>query len=263
MGGVPARQRAGLQVHRLLREVPRLGRGAEALDAPDPPRRREAVRGLRRPDHADRGRRHRRDPPRADLRGGAGRVELHLRLRHRHPDGRRLGRLHHRRAGVHRRRAPADRARPAPGADRQARPLRPHPGPAGRRSSRPTTAWRCCRRARSSARQAQGRSRRAGRRALDPGAAAPPALLQPGRAQRGHRRAAGRAEPAPVQEAARLPALGLPGAGRAGAAAAAGQPHGHRALQARPRQHRLPRRTRRPLLQRAAPAGAPARSSCA
>ena len=72
-----------------------------------------------------------------------------------------------------------------------------------------------------------------------------------------------RAEPPTVQEAARLPAQRLRGAGRAGAAAAAGHAHADRALQARPRQHRLPRRVRRPLLQRAAPAGAAPRSSCA
>ena len=64
------------------------------------------------------------------------------------------------------------------------------------------------------ARQAQGGERRAGRRALDPGAAAQPALLQPGRAQRGDCRVAGGPEPAPLQEAARLPAQRLRGLGR-------------------------------------------------
>ena len=137
--------RGGLQVHQLLREVPRLGGGPQALDAPDPHRRREAVRRLRRPDRADRRRGHRRDPPRADLRGRAGRVELHLRLCHRDADRGRLGRLDHRRAGVHRRRAAADRARPDARADRAARPLRARRRTGWSRSSAPTTAWRCCR----------------------------------------------------------------------------------------------------------------------
>ena len=35
-----------------------------------------------------------------DLRGGAGRLQLHLRVRHAHPDGTGLGRLHHRGAGL-------------------------------------------------------------------------------------------------------------------------------------------------------------------
>ena len=82
VGGVPPRQRAGLQVHELLRQVPRLGARPEALDAPDPHRRREAVRRLRRPDRAASSTRPPARSARADLRGRARRVELHLRLRH-------------------------------------------------------------------------------------------------------------------------------------------------------------------------------------
>ena len=121
----PSAQRAGLQVHELLHQVPRVGGEPEALDAPDPRRRREAVRRLRRPDRADHRRGHRRDHAGADLRGRAGRVELHLRLRHRDADHRRLGRRASSRAlefigGVPRLIVPDQTAR----ADRAARPLR-------------------------------------------------------------------------------------------------------------------------------------------
>ena len=70
----------------------------------------------------------------------------------------------------------------------------------------------------SSARQAQSRSFGAPGPEMDPGASAQPPLLQPGRAQPRHRRAARRAEPAPLQEAARLPGERLRGARRPGAA---------------------------------------------
>ena len=58
---------------------------------------------------------------------------------------------------------------------------------------------------------------------MDPGAAAQPPLLQPGRAQRRHRRVADRPEQPALQEAARLPAQRLRVARRAGAAAPARQ----------------------------------------
>ena len=58
--------------------------------------------------------------------------------------------------------------------------------------------------------------------AVDPGATAQPPLLQPGRAQHGHRRAADRPQQPALQEAARLPAQRLRVARRAGAAAPAG-----------------------------------------
>jgi hypothetical protein len=92
VGGVPRwRRPAGLPLQRVLREVPRLGQAPEALDAPGPPRRRAPVRRLRRPDRAGGRPGQRRDPPRPGVRGRAGRVELHLRLRHLAADGRRLG----------------------------------------------------------------------------------------------------------------------------------------------------------------------------
>ena len=61
---------------------------------------------------------------------------------------RRLGRRDHRRAGVHRRRAAADRSRPDPGPDRAARPLRAEPPTAWSTNCARTTTWRCSRRAR-------------------------------------------------------------------------------------------------------------------
>ena len=54
VGGVPARACAAgepaYKYTQLLRQVRRLGGQPQALDAPDPPRRRAAVRRLRRPD---------------------------------------------------------------------------------------------------------------------------------------------------------------------------------------------------------------------
>ena len=146
----------------------------------------QAVRRLRRPDRAGHRRGHRRDPPRADLRGRAGRVELHLRLRHRDarppPTGsaRIIDALEFI-GGVPRLIVP-DQTRAL-----IARPDRyePERQPACRGVRATTTACAVLAGAPgSSARQAEGRSRGASRRAMDPGAAAQPALLQPGRAQR-------------------------------------------------------------------------------
>ena len=84
LGRVPAsRRRARLPIHRLLHPLPRLGRQAQALDAPDPPGRRETVRRLCRPDRADCRCPHRRNPAGQHLRRRARRFELHLRLRDR------------------------------------------------------------------------------------------------------------------------------------------------------------------------------------
>jgi hypothetical protein len=56
----------------------------------------------------------------------------YLCVRHRHADRGRLGGRNHRCAGVHRRRAAADRSRPDPCPDRPPRPLRAHAGASGR-----------------------------------------------------------------------------------------------------------------------------------
>jgi hypothetical protein len=76
----------------LQHQVPGLRPASEALDAPGAPRRREALRRLRRRYRADRRPALRRDQRRADLCGHAGRVELHLRLRDAAADDGRLDR---------------------------------------------------------------------------------------------------------------------------------------------------------------------------
>ena len=215
VGGVRQRQPVGLQVHQLLREVPRVRQGAAALDAPGAHRWREAVRRLRRRHRAGGRRQHRRDHAGADLRGRARGFELHLRLRHAAPDHRGLDRRAGAGAGVHGRRPQAHRARPGPRADQDARSVRPRARPRLRGIRPALRLRRAAGTAGAPARQAQGGSRGAAGAALDPGALAQPALLQPGRAQQGHWPAAGRPEPAAVQEAARLPAQRLRATGRA------------------------------------------------
>ena len=61
----------------------------------------------------------------------------------------------------------------------------------------------------ASARQAEGRRRGFAGPEMDPGPAAQPSVLQPGRAQPRHRRAARRSQSTSLQEAARLPAQRL------------------------------------------------------
>ena len=207
-----------------------------ALDAPDPHRRREAVRRLRRPDRAHRRRRHRRDharprsswprwarrttptpapPPRQTTADWIGAQVQALEF---------IG-------GVPRLIVPD-----------QTRALIKTPDrydPEPNRTYEEFAAHYGC--AVLAARPAHPRDKPKVEgsvllvAALDPGAAAQPPLLQPGRAQRGHRRAAGRPEPPPLQEAARLPAQRLRGAGRAGAAAAAAPALCHRPLEDAPR----------------------------
>ncbi len=120
---------SGLQVHELLHQVPRVRAEPEALDAPGPPRRREAVRRLLRRHRARHRRGHRRDHPGADLRGHARSVELHLRLRHRAADHRRLDRRPGACPRVLRWHATLDRARPDPLVDQVPRQLRPRAQP--------------------------------------------------------------------------------------------------------------------------------------
>ena len=72
----------------VLRELPPFRQAAQALDAPGPPRRREAVHRLRRPHH-----RAHRWQARPHLRGRAGRFQLHLCLRHAARDDGRLARV--------------------------------------------------------------------------------------------------------------------------------------------------------------------------
>lgn len=106
------RRGAHLGAHAVLRALPRLRAVAQALDAPSAPRRREAVHRLcRAHDRAARRRARQR------VRGGAGRLELHVCLRHAQPEAGRLDRGDGARARVHRGRAATDRARQRPRAD--------------------------------------------------------------------------------------------------------------------------------------------------
>ena len=69
----------GLQYSWFCEQVPGLGRAARPGDAPGAPRRREAIRRLRRADGAGGRPRDRRGAAGADLRGRARGLELHLR----------------------------------------------------------------------------------------------------------------------------------------------------------------------------------------
>ena len=79
VGGVSSRATGGIWLQPFLRPLPGLAGRYFADDAPDPCRRRTAVRRLRRPDGADHRSRHRHGTAGTDLRHGAWRVELHLR----------------------------------------------------------------------------------------------------------------------------------------------------------------------------------------
>ena len=150
--------------------------------------------------------RHRRGAPGADLRRGDGRLELHLR---RGDAGRRACRTGSARTSARSpswaacrrswcrttRRSASTRANwYEPGLNRDL----PRPGDALRHGD-PADARA------QAARQGEGRGRRAGGRALDPGAAAQPALLLAGRAQRGDRRAGRRPQRAADAPARRQP----------------------------------------------------------
>ena len=105
-------------------------------------------------------------------------------------------------------------------------------------------------------RQGQGRGRRAGGGALDPGAAAQPALLLAGRTQPCDRGPGSRPQCAADAQAWRQPPSALRGAGPAGAVAATGGALRLRRVAHPPRRARLSCRCRRPLLFRPAPPAA-------
>jgi len=174
---VRPRQCAGVQIHELLRLIPQVGSVPEALDAPDPHRRRQTVRRLRWPDRADHRRSHRRDPRRAGLRCDIGRIELHLRLRHGTANGSGLGAFADCGAGVLRRHISADRPRPATRPDCSARPLRAGHGAAGGGVLRPLPRGGAAGAAGPPEGQAEGRERGARGRALDSCAPAQSPLL--------------------------------------------------------------------------------------
>jgi hypothetical protein len=171
---------------------------AQALDAPGPYRRREAVRRLRRRHRADRRRRHRRDHQAqifvATL-GASNYTYACATPRQTTADwiGRRCRRWSSSAA------CPADRARPDPRADQEPRPLRPRAQP-HLRGVRPALRLRLL-----AARPAHPRDKpkvegRCCWCSAGSWRGCATALLQPGRAQPGHRPAAGRPEPAPFKK---------------------------------------------------------------
>ncbi len=176
----------------LLRDLRRMGTPAVADHAPGPSGRRAAVRRLCRPDGRTDRRHDRRDAAGAGLRRRARRLQLHLCRGELDPDAAGLDRRPCPRARLHRRRAAPDRAGQPQGRRAQGQLVR-----AGHQSdlSGPGLALRHRDPAGAAAqatRQGQGRGRRAGGRALDPGASAPSPLLLARRVQCGHRRPARR-----------------------------------------------------------------------
>src|SRR5512132_3207363 len=150
---------------------------------------REAVRRLRRPDRCGDRSGHRYDAGGADLRRRHGGVQLHLRRGGLDPEPRRLDRRARPGVRVSEWRTARRRAGQPQGGDRAGLSLR-----AGRRSD-VRRHGRSLRHGHSpgpacqTARQGEGGGRRAGRRAVDPGAAEKPPLLLARRAERGDRRA--------------------------------------------------------------------------
>ena len=86
VGRVHRGQPGRLPLQPLLRPLPGLGSAPAGDHAPDPPGRRQAVRRLcRRHGAGDRRPPHRQDAGGASVRGGDGRIEPQLRLRHAGP----------------------------------------------------------------------------------------------------------------------------------------------------------------------------------
>ena len=108
-----------LALHAVLRALQGLRRAAQALDAPAPARRREAVHRLRRL-HGAAGRRR----ARPGLRLGHGRVQLHVRLRDRRAALGRLDRLDGAGAGTSTEACRSSSCPTTRGRDRRRRPLR-------------------------------------------------------------------------------------------------------------------------------------------
>ena len=79
VGGIPGRASGRLRLQPVLRPLHRMAPRRQRDDAPDPCRRREAVRGLRRRHRAGVRRGDRGGAAGARVRRRAGRVELHLR----------------------------------------------------------------------------------------------------------------------------------------------------------------------------------------
>ena len=242
----------------VLRSLPGLGRPAEADDAPDPCRRREAVRRFRRPHRRGDRSLNRRDRAGADLRRRARRLQLHLRRGDLEPEA----------AGLDRARMSAPSPiSAAPRGRRSAtisRPASPRPASTSRWSTGPTPTWRgitappSSRRAPTS-RATKPKSRSAFRssgagswRGCGIGASSRWPSSTPRSARCSTistiaRCAAGARSRRAAVRAARPP----------GAAAPAARALRIRRVEALPGRPRLPRRDRQALLQRAAPADPP------
>ena len=218
-------------------------RGVSADDAPDPPRRREAVRGLCRRHCAGVRRDDRGGAARARVRRRARRLELHL------CGGaleRRAGRLDRRpcqRARLPRRHAAAAGLRQSAGRGDGRVPLRARHQPHLPGHGRPLRRRRAADPGPPPTRQGQGRGGGADRRALHPGAPAPPAVLLAGRAERGDPWPARRPQCPADAQARRQPPGVLRGDRPAGAAAVAGGALRLRRVAALPCRARLPRRS--------------------
>ena len=131
----------------------------------------------------------RRDHRRRAVRRGARREQLHLRRGDPDAAGPGLRRERLPRADVHRRRAQGDRARPAQERGDHRVSLRPRRAAHDRRAGAPLRDHDPARAPEVPARQGQGRSRRADRRALAPRTHPQRDVRDPGRAQRAARRA--------------------------------------------------------------------------
>ena len=205
LGGVPgARIRDGYGYSRFCELYRAVGGQAGSVHAPGAPGRREAVRGLRRADGAGGRREHGRGAAGADLRGGAGGASSYTYAEATWSQGLADWIGSHVRAFEFLGGVPRDRG---PGQPEE----RGHPGCRYEPDLNPTYQELAAHygvavipaRVRQAARQGQGRGRRAGGRALDPGPAAQPEFFSLGRAQPGDRRAAGSAQRAALPEAAR------------------------------------------------------------
>ena len=145
LGGVPRRSCGRLRLQPVLRSVHRVAPGRQRDDAPDPCRRREAVRRLRRRHRAGVRCRERRRTAGPRLRRGAGRLQLHLCGSALERRACRLDRCPRERAGVSRWRAEACWFATTCG------PGSPPPAATSPASIAPTRRWRhitappCCR----------------------------------------------------------------------------------------------------------------------
>ena len=197
--------RDGYGYSRFLRSLPGLARPARPDHAPDPCRRRQAVRRLRRRQGGRDRRPHRRGSHGPDLRRHPGRLQLHLCRGDLDAGAARLDRLAQPRLRLFRRGAPTGRTGQSQIRRRQGLPVRSRDQPNLRRHGGPLRHRHHADAAAQTTRQSESGSRRPGRRTLDPGPPAKSAFLQPRGTEPGHRRAVGRSQRAPDKASRRVP----------------------------------------------------------